>query len=279
MRGAAEIPEDDTADQARERIIALLPPDDPDREAVVDRVVSAIGLSTRDFPVTEIFWGARRLLESRATSRPVVLVVDDIHSAEATFLDLLTHLIESPTPHPLLVLCSARSEISTLHADWWEATGRNRIELAPLGAEAVESIIDELLGHASLSPETRRRVVTAAEGNPLYVEQLVSMLRDRTTDDGDDVVVPPTIAALLSARLDALSDSERAVIEPASVIGVQFPGAAVHELVPDPLRTTSPPTWTPCAASSSSSPPRCRERTTPTDFITCWYATRRTRAC
>jgi tetratricopeptide (TPR) repeat protein len=101
----------------------------------------------------------------------------------------------------------------------------------------VESIIDELLGHASLSPGTRQRVVTAAEGNPLYVEQLVSMLRDRTLEDGSDVIVPPTIAALLSARLDALSDSERAVIEPASVIGVQFPGAAVHELVPDLLRS------------------------------------------
>jgi class 3 adenylate cyclase/tetratricopeptide (TPR) repeat protein len=237
VRGAAEIVEDDTSEQARDRITALMPEDDPDREAVVDRIVSAIGLSTHDFPVTEIFWGARRLLESRAATRPVVVVVDDIHAAEATFLDLLTHLVESPTPRPILLLCSARPEISSLHADWWEATGRSRIELAPLGAEAVEAIIDELLGHASLSPVTRRRVVTASEGNPLYVEQLVSMLRDRTLEDASDVIVPPTIAALLSARLDALSDSERAVIEPASVIGVQFPGAAVHELVPDLLRS------------------------------------------
>jgi class 3 adenylate cyclase/tetratricopeptide (TPR) repeat protein len=238
VRSAAEILEDDTSQAARDRIALLLPADDPDREAVVDRVVSAIGLSTRDFPVTEIFWGVRRLLESRAMSRPVVVVVDDIHSAEATFLDLLTHLVESPTPRPLLVLCSARPEVATAHADWWEATGRGRIELAPLGAEAVASIIDELLGHASLSPETRHRVVSASEGNPLYVEQLVSMLRDRPAGSSDDVVVPPTIAALLSARLDALSASERAVIEPASVIGVQFPGAAVHHLVPDPVRAS-----------------------------------------
>jgi predicted ATPase/class 3 adenylate cyclase len=236
VRGAAEILEDDSSQAAVERIAVLLPADDPDRDAVVDRVVSAIGLSTRDFPVTEIFWGARRLLEHRAAIRPVVMVVDDIHSAEATFLDLLTHLVESPSPRPILILCTARSEISTLSADWWETTGRSRIELAPLGAEVVESIIDELLGHASLSPKTRQRVVTAAEGNPLYVEQLVSMLRQRTPQDGDDVVVPPTIAALLSARLDALSGPERAVIEPASVIGVQFPEAAVHHLVPDQVR-------------------------------------------
>jgi class 3 adenylate cyclase/tetratricopeptide (TPR) repeat protein len=236
VRSAAEILEDDSSQVAVERISSLLPIDDPDREAVVDRVVSAIGLSTRDFPVTEIFWGARRLLEHRAATRPVVMVVDDIHSAEATFLDLLTHVVESPTPRPILVLCTARSEASPVGADWWETTGRSRIELAPLGAEVVESIIDELLGHASLSPETRQRVVSASEGNPLYVEQLVSMLRQRPTNDGDDVVVPPSIAALLSARLDALSGAERAVIEPASVIGLQFPEAAVHQLVPDQVR-------------------------------------------
>jgi tetratricopeptide (TPR) repeat protein len=237
VRSAAEIVEDDSQASAREKIADLLSADDPDRDAIVDRVVSAIGLSTRDFPVTEIFWGARHLFESRAASRPVVLVVDDIHSAETTFLELLTRLVESPTPRPILVVCSARPEVATGHADWWESSGRSRIELQPLGAEAVEGIIDELLGHASLSPETRQRVVSASEGNPLYVEQLVSMLRDRDPEAGDDVVVPPTIAALLSARLDALTVPERAVIEPASVIGVQFAGAAVTQLVPVPVRT------------------------------------------
>jgi class 3 adenylate cyclase/tetratricopeptide (TPR) repeat protein len=233
-RTAAMVAEDDSTEAARDKFADLLPVDDPDRDAVVERVVSAIGLSGRDFPVTEIFWGARKLLEAQAASRPLVVVIDDIHSAETTFLDLLTHLVESPTPKPVLVLCTARPEVAAVHADWWDATGRPRIELAPLDAEAVESIIDQLLGHTSLSLETRQRVVTASEGNPLYVEQLVSMLRDRPTSG--DVVVPPTIAALLSARLDALSDAERAVIEPASVIGVQFAGAAVQELVPDAVR-------------------------------------------
>ena len=236
VRDAAGVDEDDSGDVARSKVTGLLPDTDPDRDAVVDRVLSAIGLSGRDFPVTETFWGVRKLLEAQTRMRPLVVVVDDIHSAETTFLDLLTHLVESPTPRPVLVLCSARPEVATTHAEWWEATSRSRIELAPLGATAVESIIDQLLGQHSLSAETRERVVTAAEGNPLYVEQLVSMLRDRPAGGADEVVVPPTIAALLSARLDALSGPERAVIEPASVIGVEFPTAAVHQLVPAAVR-------------------------------------------
>ncbi|HEX4687206.1 MAG TPA: hypothetical protein VH228_10500, partial [Nocardioides sp.] len=141
------------------------------------------------------------------------------------------------TPAPILLLCTARPEVAEEHPDWWGGLDpERRIELAPLGAEAVESIIDQLLGQARLSPETRQRVVTASEGNPLYLEQLVSMLRGRDAADDDAVVVPPTIAALLSARLDALSTSERAVIEPASVIGLHFPPPALHHLVPAVLR-------------------------------------------
>jgi class 3 adenylate cyclase/tetratricopeptide (TPR) repeat protein len=236
VRAAAGIVDDDSSADGTVKIAALLPPDDPDRDAVVARVAAAIGLSTSDYPVSELFWGARKLLEAQAVSRPLVVVVDDIHWAEATFLELFDALMGSPTPGPILVLCSARPEVAEEHPDWWGALpAKRRIELGPLGAESVESIIDQVLGEARLSPETRQRVVDASEGNPLYVEQLVSMLRDSDSDD-DDVVVPPTIAALLSARLDALSQPERAVIEPASVIGLHFAEPALHELVPDVLR-------------------------------------------
>src|SRR5207249_3262010 len=81
---------------------------------------------------------------------------------------------------------------------------------------------------------TREKVIAAAEGNPLYIEQMVSLLRER--DPGGDVVVPPTIAALLAARLDGLSRQERAVVDPAAVIGLVFPAAAIAQLVPEMIR-------------------------------------------
>jgi class 3 adenylate cyclase/tetratricopeptide (TPR) repeat protein len=236
VRTAAQILEADSADEARGKIASLLPADSEEAEAVVDRVASAIGLSGGDHPVTELFWGARKLLEVQARQRPLVVVVDDVHWAEATFLELLDQLVESPTPAPVLVVCSARPDVAEVHPDWWEQREGNRIELAPLGTGVVEQMIDQLLGEAALSPETRDRVVAAADGNPLYVEQMVSMLRDRGPGGDGEIVVPPTITALLSARLDSLSDPERAVMEPASVIGLHFPAPAVQHLVPDQLR-------------------------------------------
>jgi class 3 adenylate cyclase/tetratricopeptide (TPR) repeat protein len=237
VRSAARIGEDDSQEVARSRIAALVPETDRDREAIVDRVASAVGLSSSSYPVAELFWGGRRLLEAQATDRPLVIVVDDIHSAEETFLEFLTHVVGTTLDAPVLIVCSARPELVELHADWVEAAGGERIDLQPLASTDVEAMIVGLLAGVAVSPETREKVVAAAEGNPLYIEQMVSMLREHGDESGD-VVVPPTIAALLAARLDALTREERAVVDPAAVIGLVFAAAAIEHLVPDVIRET-----------------------------------------
>ena len=236
VRSAARISEEDSPEAARARIATLLPPNEPDRDAIVDRVASAIGLSSSAHPVAELFWGARKLLEAQAASRPVVILIDDIHSAEATFLEFLDHVVDSVRGAPILLLCAARPELADVHGPWLEAGGVERIDLTPLGPAEVEAMIERLLGGVELGQVTRDKVIAAAEGNPLYIEQIVTMLRER--DPGGDVVVPPTISALLAARLDALTRQERAVVDPAAVIGLVFPAAAIAELVPDPIRPT-----------------------------------------
>lgn len=236
VRSAARIGEDDSPEAARSRITALIPSADPDRDAIADRVAAAVGLSTASHPVAELFWGARKLLEAQAADRPLVILIDDIHSAETTFLDFLQHLVESVRQAPILLLCSARPELREERAEWLAEAQAEVIDLAPLGTGDVEAMIDRLLSGVDVAPNTRARVVAAAEGNPLYVEQMVSMLREGGS--GGDVVVPPTIAALLAARLDGLTRQERAVIDPAAVIGLVFPAAAIEQLVPDPVRTT-----------------------------------------
>jgi predicted ATPase/class 3 adenylate cyclase len=239
VRQAAGIGEDDSTEAAHQKVAALIPSTDPERDAIVDRVTSAIGLAGGSFPVAELFWGARKLLEAQAATRPLVVVVDDIHWAEETFLDFLGHVVESARAASILLVCTARSELLDENLQWTEQPKFERIDLKPLGASDVEAMIDALLGKAAVSDAVRAKVVAAAEGNPLYVEQMISHLRERAGgSDDDEVVVPPTIHALLAARLDALSREERAIVDPASVIGLVFPEPAIEELVPDAIRPT-----------------------------------------
>ena len=254
VRDAAEIGADDTPDVAVERVRTLLAEGGlgaEDREAVADRVAAAIGLGKAQFPVAELFWGARRLLESLAIARPLVMIVDDIHSAEATFLDLLDHLVDEADAAPILILCSARHELADRHPEWSEAHADRVIDLRPLSEDDAGRMIGELLGQAGLDASIVNRIVGAAEGNPLFVEQMVSMLVDNGTlrreDDrwvvasaAADIVVPPTIHALLAARLDALAAEDRAVVEPASIVGLVFAQAAVESLVDEPVRPIVP---------------------------------------
>ena len=246
VREAAGISSDDTPRVATRRIDRLLErAAAEDREAIVERIAAAINLNAAQFPVAELMWGGRRLLETIAADRPLVMLVDDLHWAEPTFLDFLDHLLETVDSASLLILGSARHEIAERHADW--ATGHEAmlINLQPLSESDAGRIVEELLG--SLDESVRARIATAAEGNPLYVEQIVSMLVEtgaieRGIDGwvaragSDQLQIPPTVQALVASRLDALQAEERAVVDPASVIGLSFAFDAVSELVDDEVR-------------------------------------------
>ena len=119
VREAAEITNEDSPRVATRRIDRLLERAAvEDREAVVERVAAAINLNAAQFPVAELMWGARRFLEALAAERPLVMIVDDLHWAEPTFLDFLDHLIESVEGASILVLGTARHELAERHADW-----------------------------------------------------------------------------------------------------------------------------------------------------------------
>jgi class 3 adenylate cyclase len=219
--------------------------------AVVDRLASVIGLSQDPFPVPEIFWGVRKFLEGIARDRAVVLVIDDIHWAEQTFLELIGHLVEAVEDAPVLLLCSTRHELLEKQPDWATTPGSLRLVLTPLTDADAARVVDGLLGGTDIDADVRGRIIQGASGNPLFVEQLLSMLIDEGTLRRDDdrwvavgdlsgLKVPPTIEALLAARLDMLERDEREVIEPAAVVGQNFPVGAVEELVPKPISPAVP---------------------------------------
>jgi len=249
--GVAHIESTDNPAAATEKIRELLRATaagrtgQADIDAIVDRVAAAINLSTQQFPVTELIWGARRMLEVLSRDQPLVLIVDDLHSAEATFLDFVDAIVQNSTDAPIVLLCSARRELSERHPDWCEAHVADTITLTPLSDAEAGAVVGELLG--ALDEPVRTRIAEAAEGNPLYLEQIVSMLvetkaieRDRgrwvARSGGSQLAIPPTVQALVAARLDALGAEERQVIEPASVIGLSFPEDALTELVEETVR-------------------------------------------
>jgi class 3 adenylate cyclase/tetratricopeptide (TPR) repeat protein len=177
----------------------------------------------------------RRLLETRATERAQVIVIDDLQWAEPVFLDLVEHVADFSRDVPIFLLCVARTELLDLRPGWGGGkVNASSLLLGPLGGEECDVLIENLLGGSELDEEVRRRIAGASEGNPLFVEEMLAMVREGARDD--ELVVPPTIHALLQARLDLLDADERAVIERGAVEGEVFHRGAVAELAPAPVR-------------------------------------------
>jgi class 3 adenylate cyclase len=183
-------------------------------------------LEDRSAPAEETMWAVRRTLETLAREQPLLVCVEDVHWAEPTFLDLLEYVAAWAQDAPIVLLCLARPELLDARPRW---PGTSLV-LQPLNAVEAEALLDALDAEWPLTPELRARVADAAEGNPLFVEQMVAMLSDTGLTG---VTVPPTIQALLAARLDRLEPAERSVLERAAVAGKEFSRAAIVELLPE----------------------------------------------
>ena len=159
-----------------------------------------------------------------------MLVLEDIHWAEPTFLDLIDNVADWSRDAPVFLLCLARQDLLEKRPAWGGGKlNATTILLRPLSDTEASALIDSLTGKAGLSPAARGRIAAAAEGNPLFVEQMLAMVEERGGVDGE-LEVPPTIQALLAARLDRLGAEEREVLERSSVIGRRFWAGAVAEL-------------------------------------------------
>jgi predicted ATPase len=237
---AAGIREGDPPEDARAALRLALR-DAPDADAIASQLADLLGMGGGG-PV-EASWAIRRFLEALASERPVVAVLDDIHWAEPTLLDVIEHVADWSRDAPILLLCMARPELLEERPGW--AGGKRNatsVHLEPLSEPEADSLIENLLGHPALTAEIRERIRAAAQGNPLFVEEMLQMLLDDgvlvqkedewvATVDLTHVQVPPAISALLAARLDRLSPDERRVLEAASVVGEVFEPEAVRALV------------------------------------------------
>jgi class 3 adenylate cyclase/tetratricopeptide (TPR) repeat protein len=248
LRGAAAIQPDDTPEAALARLRALAE-GVPQAQVVTERVAAAIGLGPVDGSAAtggqETSWAFRRLFEGLARRRPLVAVFDDVQWGTPTFLDLVEHIIDWSRDAPMLLLAIARPELLEVRPTWGGGKlNATALLLEPLDDASVAEVIDNLVGHAPLPAELIRRIEEAAEGNPFFVEELLSVLVDDGTleRDGDayrvtrtpsHILVPATIEGLLAARLDHLPPEERAVLGRAAVIGKRCGASEVAELSPE----------------------------------------------
>src|SRR5215211_4217830 len=222
-----------------------------DRDHVAARIAQLIGLEATPGPAEEAAWAFRRLLELLAARNPLVVVLDDLHWAEPGLLDLVEHVADYGRAAPILLVAMARPEFLEQRPGW--AGGKlnaTTLLLEPLGDAESAQLLAALAGPVALPEAAARPITRAAQGNPLFLEELLAALveegRLRRQDgawvaaDLQDLRIPPSIQALLTARLDRLEDAERAVLERAAVAGQMFELSAVVELSPPAERDQVP---------------------------------------
>jgi class 3 adenylate cyclase/tetratricopeptide (TPR) repeat protein len=234
VKEAAGFEDAETLEESRLKLVALMG-EEEQGDLVARRVAETIGLIEAVGVAEESFWAVRAFFELLARRRPLVLVFDDIHWGEATFLDLVESLADWTRDAPILLVCLARPELLDVRPGWGGGKlNATSILLESLSEEETLRLVDNL-DNGALGEPTRGRIVEASEGNPLFVEEMLALAIEDERVDGD-LEVPPTIQALLAARLDRLSDEERLTIEAASVEGKVFHERSVVERLPERLR-------------------------------------------
>jgi DNA-binding SARP family transcriptional activator len=209
--------------------IASLLAGEDDAEQVAERVGQLVGVTEGPAAPGEAFWAVRRFVEALAHEQPLVLVLDDVHWAEPTLLDLVEYLGEWADA-PILVLCLARRDLLEARPAWGGPTSTGFVlELEPLQAEHVGALVEELAG-GPVAPDIQEQIVEHAGGNPLFAEQLLALASEAPDVSLDQA--PPTVEALIASRLDRLNPRELAVLRRAAVVGRRFTRAELDDLTP-----------------------------------------------
>jgi class 3 adenylate cyclase len=222
VKAQAGILYSDTPDEAAAKLEAALE-GQPDREWLLARLAPLAGLpGDTAAGQQESFTAWQRFLESLAATRPLVVVFEDLHWADAALLDFLEHLVDWGSDVPLLIVCVTRPELYERRPGWGGGK-RNATTISPppLTTEETERLLDALLPSV-LPAETRAALLARCEGNPLFAEEFARLAVEQTS-----AAVPDTVNALIAARLDTLDADRKALVQDASVLGKVFWAGAV----------------------------------------------------
>ncbi len=200
-------------------------------EAIPAELRAVVG-GTAPVSPEETAWAFRRLFETVAHEQPLVVILDDLHWADPLLLDLIKYVAASSAKAPITLLCGARPDLFDLRSDWSTARPASvLVHLDPLSSAEMKVLLGDL-GTGRLDEEFRRRIVETAAGVPLFVEQMAAF----ESEHGEPAGIPPTIRALLAARVDRLTPAERTVLERAAIEGQTFRRETLVQLMPEEAR-------------------------------------------
>jgi class 3 adenylate cyclase/tetratricopeptide (TPR) repeat protein len=237
------IPEDATDAEVSAKFAAGLSewiPDEGDRNFIAPRLGALLGVAETDLGQAELFAGWRMFFERLAAAEPVVLLFEDMQHADAGLLQFIEQLVDWSAALPIFVVVLARPELAATHDGWPVGRrGATILQLEPVESDGMRALVSGLV--EGLPAAAAEQIVERAQGVPLYAIETVRSLADRgvlAERDGrlvlegelGELEVPPTLNALLAARLDALDPGERTVAKAMSVFGGSFPRLAAAAL-------------------------------------------------
>jgi class 3 adenylate cyclase/tetratricopeptide (TPR) repeat protein len=225
VKDVAGIFETDTPGDARSKVAASVAGlcGDKEHAEIAEHLTALIGLSEDGVSADRaaLFFSARRFVEELAQAQPLLLVFEDIHWADQSQLELLESLASRVRDVPLMLLALCRPELYDTRPGWAAGlTAHTTMELHPLGPEDARTMCGGLLERLAGRSEALDGVVTTAEGNPLFIEELVASLAERVDDAAAEL--PTNVKTTIAARLDTLPASARATLLDAAVIGKIF---------------------------------------------------------
>ena len=227
VKAQAGILESDSPAEAESKLRAAVEEvavDASEADWMATRLRSLVGLAAPDddsVPQSESFSAWRRFLEGLADRRPLVLVFEDLQWADEGLLEFIDQLVDWARSAPMLVLCTARPELLESRPGWGGGKANaSTISLPPLEDDETARLLSALLERAVLPAETQSALLARAAGNPLYAEQYARMLVEK--GDGEELTLPETVQGIIAARLDGLSDPEKALLQDGAVVGKVF---------------------------------------------------------
>src|SRR4051794_7793141 len=239
VRQAASLRGDEVPEEVLAAIAGLL--DGEDAVVIAERVAQLAGLTEASPGAEDAHWAVRKLFESLARERPLVLIFEEMDRAEPAFLDLVEHIADVSRDRPILTVCVARPDLLDVRPAWGGGKlNAASVLLEPLDDEDASRLVDGLLD-GTVDPAVTSRIVEAADGNPLFAEEYMAMLvgeglierrdgRWTATTALSALPIPHTIQGLLASRIDQLPEAERAVLECGAVEGRTFHSGAVVSL-------------------------------------------------